>query len=110
MDKFNFKRLVSKDYLLVYSIILHIIQVSVIIFILTKPDESHTHYDYADESHSHDYDYADESHTHSAKDITYKSFELGGFGSLQSKLKEIDDKADDNHSHWDYAPSYHTHY
>ena len=109
MDKFNFKRLVSKDYLLVYSIILHIIQVSVIIFILTKPDESHTHYDYADESHTH-YDYADESHTHSAKNITYKSFEYGGYGSLQSKIKEIDDKADESHTHWDYAPSYHTHY
>ncbi len=116
MNKLSFKKLVSKIHLIIFSVILHILQISVITFILTKPVNSHSHY-YAEsyhkhpvKSHNHDYDYADKSHSHSTSDISYNSFEFGGFGSLQSKLLEIDDKADINHFHWDYAPSYHTHY
>ena len=53
-------------------------------------------------------------HTHSAKDIKYKSWEFGGYGTLQNELSDIiskiNNKADSYHSHYDYAPSYHSHY
>ena len=48
-------------------------------------------------------------HTHSAKDIEYNFLEFGAFNSLQARLQEIDDKADEEHSHYKYAPSYHSH-
>lgn len=111
--------------IIIISAILHLCQIGVIIFIITKPDKSHSHnyansyhnhsidshnHDYADQSHSHNFsyaeeshehynNYAEESHTHSAEDIDYKSYAYGGYGTLQSKLNEIDDKADDSHSH-----------
>ena len=62
-------------------------------------------------------------HTHDATEIEYSSYQRAGYGTLQSKLNEIDDKAEeshnhdsydiygiDNHSHSEYADEYHSHY
>ncbi len=77
----------------------------------SSSDVAYHDHDYADSYHSHnakshDHDYADsyhshnaKSHEHSAKDIGYQSFEYGGYGTLQLKLSEIDDKAEKNHTH-----------
>ena len=62
-------------------------------------------HDYADSYHSHNA----KSHEHSAKDIGYQSFEYGGYGTLQLKLSEIDDKAEKNHTHSSYDIPSHTH-
>ena len=99
------------------------IQFILIIILFAQMDE-HNHWDYASERHSHsssdvayhDHDYADsyhshnaKSHEHSAKDIGYQSFEYGGYGTLQLKLSEIDDKAEKNHTHSSYDIPSHTH-
>ena len=39
------------------------------------------------------------NHTHDATEIEYKSFQYGGYGTLQKKIKEIDSKVDDDHTH-----------
>ena len=53
-------------------------------------------------------------HSHSAKDITYQSWDWGTYGTLQKELSDIiskiDNKSDDNHIHYDYSKTYHTHY
>ena len=53
-------------------------------------------------------------HKHSSEEITYSSYGYGGYGTLKSKIKEmeddIDDSADDNHDHYyDYSRKNHTH-
>jgi len=88
MSKLEFRKYLTKNILIISSVLLHFLQISAIVYLFTT-----------DESHTHDYDYADESHTHSAKEITYSSFQYGGYGSLQSKINEIDEKADEYHSH-----------
>jgi len=55
-----------------------------------------------------------QNHTHDATEITYSSLGYGGYGSLQSKISELDsdldDKADEDHSHYyDFAAQSHTH-
>ena len=108
------------------------IQFILIIILFAQMDE-HSHWDYASESHSHsssdvaqhDHNYAEsyhthnyaksyhshnaKSHEHSAKDIGYKSFKFGGYGTLQKKLREIDGKAEENHTHSSYEIPSHTH-
>ena len=68
-----------------------------------------------------------QDHTHDATDIKYQSFEYGAYGTLQKKVKELDSDIDnkansshthnsyeiigiEDHSHYDYALSFHTHY
>ena len=56
-----------------------------------------------------------QNHTHDAKEIKYSSYSYGNYGSLQKKIRDldenIDDKADEDHDHnYDYAAKRHTHY
>ena len=71
-----------------------------------------------------------QNHTHDATEIEYSSYDYGDYGSLQKKIKDLDEKADGrhthssrshthnsfeiigigDHSHYDYALSFHTHY
>ena len=69
-----------------------------------------------------------QDHTHDATDIKYQSFEYGAYGTLQKKIKELDNKVNsshthrshthdsydiigiEDHTHYDYALSFHTHY
>jgi len=82
--------------------------------ILDFADSRHGH-DYADSWHVHDYaeswhDHGTNSHTHSAEEITIGLWN----NSLQSKIdqidRKIDNKADNHHSHYEYANFTHTHY
>ena len=50
------------------------------------------------------------AHTHDATEIEYSSSQYGGYGTVQKKLKEIDDKAEESHYHYDYAEESHSHY
>ena len=51
-----------------------------------------------------------QDHTHDATEIKYSSYRPGGFGSLQKKIRDLDDKADEDHSHfYDFAAQSHTH-
>ena len=81
----------------------------ILIIILFNQIHEHSHWNYAKESHSHYssdvpehyHNYANTYHTHtyehehSAGEIKYNSFEYGGYGTLQSKLNEIDDEHSD---------------
>jgi hypothetical protein len=55
-----------------------------------------------------------QNHTHDATEITFSSSSYGGYGTLQKKIRDIDgdidDKADEDHDHYyDYAAKSHTH-
>jgi len=73
------------EYLIISSLLLNVFGISAIVYLFNKPMIFHKH--------------RVESHSHSASDVTYNSFEVGGFGTLQREIKEIDDKADERHSH-----------
>ena len=50
-------------------------------------------------------------HTHDATEIEYSSSQYGAYGTLQKKLKQLDNyKAEEDHSHYEYDEKGHTHY
>ena len=60
---------------------------------------------------------SDSSHTHDATEIEYASYQNGGYGTLQAKIRKIDshdhdrDYAEESHDHYfDYAKKRHSHY
>ncbi len=97
MSEKEVKTEATKTTVIVISAILHVVTIIAVVLLYFQdepnPDE------YAPKEHTH-YEYADDSHSHSADEITYNS--MGGFGkrgTIERALRDLDDKADNSHSH-----------
>ena len=96
----------TKNTVIVISAILHLVTIIAVVLLYFQdepnPDE------YAQKEHTH-YEYADDSHSHTADEITYKIVDLGKTGTLQRAIFELKYISDDSHSHSEYADDSHSH-
>ena len=101
-----------------FLIIINILQFGLIIYLWSEVN-AHSHdYEFADKNHSHSYannyhshSYADEYHSHSYAD-EYHSHNLGfnAYAKEDHSHSAYEIIGIEDHSHYGYASSYHTHY